>query len=490
MARVKCPRCFHVNPDGQDECEQCHAPLPRIHIEAKPGPAAATSSAITFHQGQLVANRYTVMNIIGRGGMGCIYKVHDRILGEEVALKTLLPQLVQDKLVVERFFNEARIARKLSHPHIVRVHDIGVAGDTIYISMEFIRGNSLRALLEQCGPNQRLPLGRILTVFEELCAALDYAHQYTVHRDIKPENVMIDEHGRVKLMDFGISKLMADTRMTGASVVMGTPFYMAPEQFRNSRDVDARADIYSVGVMLYEILTGVIPTGVPKPASEMRSGMPPGLDAVVMKCVEPDPAKRYATAAELRQALIPLRVAIAGGAPAKGTRRPKSGRTLPVRRVAGILLALAAVVGAGAGSFYAGAMVPASAPPVEVSTPAVTPEAPSGLQQYQAVIERLRAAAEGRTGDGQAAAVAVGNGFWERAGNLDSTGDSAGALEFAEKALQCFAAAVMKPEGMAFIPPGETVVDGQRVAVEGFLIDETEVTAGAFRRFTQQVEGG
>ena len=127
MARVKCPRCFHVNPDGRDTCVQCHTPLPKIHIEAQstPAPREADGVEIQFSQGQVVANRYTVLQIIGRGGMGCIYRVHDNILGEQVALKTLLPQFIRDKTVLERFFNEARIARRLSHPNIVRVHDIG-----------------------------------------------------------------------------------------------------------------------------------------------------------------------------------------------------------------------------------------------------------------------------------------------------------------------------------------------------------------------------
>ncbi|HEX71935.1 MAG TPA: hypothetical protein ENN65_01260, partial [Candidatus Hydrogenedentes bacterium] len=130
MAKVKCPRCFYVNPDGQETCVRCKTALPKIKIEAAQpasSPPPANQDEVQLRRGQVLANRYTVLNLIGRGGMGCIYKVHDNVLGEDVALKTLLPQFVQDKLVLERFFNEARIARRLAHPNIVRVHDIGSA---------------------------------------------------------------------------------------------------------------------------------------------------------------------------------------------------------------------------------------------------------------------------------------------------------------------------------------------------------------------------
>ena len=157
---------------------------------------------------------------------------------ETVALKTLLPHFMRDKVIVERFFNEARIARQLSHPNIVRVHDIGTAGDVIYISMEYVAGQSLRGKLEAMPAGKRLPVKTALRVIDELCAALEYAHHYTVHRDIKPENIMLTEDGAVKLMDFGISKLMASGTVTATSMIMGTPYYMSPEQLRDSSRVE------------------------------------------------------------------------------------------------------------------------------------------------------------------------------------------------------------------------------------------------------------
>ncbi len=324
MAQVRCPKCNHINPSGVIQCQKCNTPLPAVKIspltaetkKAEKSPHEQKTPNFqqgTLHRGEIFGNRYTVIRLIGRGGMGSIYKVFDNTLKEEVALKLLLPQFAKDSMIVDRFLNEARIARKLSHPNIVRVHDIGIAGNILYISMEYIDGKSLRGILESLPPGQRIPLRDILVYFDQLCSALEYAHQFTVHRDIKPENVMITAQNTVKLMDFGISKLMADTRLTGVSVVMGTPFYMSPEQVRNSRDVDARSDIYSCGIMLYEILTGQVPTGIPKPASELVKELPPELDKIVEKCIQPDPKDRFQSATELRKALEPLKNLVLSG---------------------------------------------------------------------------------------------------------------------------------------------------------------------------------
>ncbi len=324
MAQVRCSKCNHINPDGVSQCQKCKAPLPAIKInmitaetkKAEQVPYEQKTPNFqqgTLHRGEIFGSRYTVVKLIGRGGMGSIYKVFDNTLKEEVALKLLLPQFAKDPMIVDRFLNEARIARKLSHPNIVRVHDIGIAGNILFISMEYIEGKSLRGILESMLPGQRLPLKQVLAYFDQLCSALEYAHQFTVHRDIKPENVMVTSQNMVKLMDFGISKLMADTRLTGVSVVMGTPFYMSPEQVRNSRDVDARSDIYSCGIMLYEILTGQVPTGIPKPASELVKELPPELDKIVEKCIQPEPKDRFQSATELRKAIEPLKNLVLSG---------------------------------------------------------------------------------------------------------------------------------------------------------------------------------
>ncbi len=501
MAKLKCPKCSYVNPDGQTACVKCHAPLPRIHIEAQQRPGAQKTPGqphppeIQFRQGQVVAQRYTVLRLIGRGGMGAIYKVHDNILGEEVALKTLLPQFARDKLVVERFFNEARIARRLAHPNIVRVHDIGSTGKVIYISMEFVAGNSLRHAMEQLQHGARMPLLQTLIIMDELCDALEYAHQYTIHRDIKPENVMIDQSGRIKLMDFGISKLMADTRLTGASVVMGTPFYMAPEQLRNSRDVDARADIYSVGIMLYEILTGNVPTGVPKPLSEVLTGVPKQLDSIVRRCIEPEPNERFDSVSQLRTALAEIRESIDQGSKVSRWRPRTSTITsasAPGRKILGVLLAVL-IVGASAFGLYRAEIHRRNAQAATTARAGLHDMASSsGFDALAVLVEEAKDIAEKRSKDGTSAmqsARDAGGRMWDAALEAAET-DPERAASFGRFALQCYLALSMWPEDMAFVPPGKTTVDGKERFVGPFFIDNTEVTAGAFARFCEKVDDG
>lgn len=305
MDTTRCSQCGHTITAGQIACSKCGASVAGGDAQAagrSPSPSEPNlTPSFTLQPNQVLANRYQVIRLIGRGGMGAIYLAHDRVLNEPVALKTLLPQFAREKTIVERFYNEARIARQLSHPNIVRVHDIGMASQIMYLSMEYVEGKSLRALLEQSG--RGLPAAYAMEVLRQLCAGLGYAHRYTVHRDIKPENVMIAKNGAVKLMDFGISKLRGNPGLTVASMVMGTPQYMPPEQFRDSAAVDARADIYSLGVLLYEMLTGALPSGMAKPASQLAPGAPPAIDAIIAKCLEFEPGARYQSAQELAAAL-------------------------------------------------------------------------------------------------------------------------------------------------------------------------------------------
>lgn len=486
MARVKCPHCFHVNPDQQENCQQCGAGLPRIRIEARSAINEAQQpgkSQLQFRRGQVVAGRYTVLNLIGQGGMGCIYKVHDNTLGEDVALKTLLPQFLQDKLVLERFYNEAKIARRLAHPNIVRVHDIGEDGKILYISMEYLQGMSLREILDNLGPGQRLPIAQTLKVFDELCAALEYAHQFTVHRDIKPENVMIGQDGAVRLMDFGISKLMANTRLTNASIVMGTPFYMSPEQIRNSRDVDARADIYSVGVMLYEILTGSVPTGVPKPASQVTKDVPPALDKIVAKCVDPDPRERYQSASELRQAFQPVRQYLKSNiSGSKTSVIQRAAGNYSLRKIAGAMIVAAAVILGMFGLSRAdehrkrllaeAASTPASQPSDGVAAPS--------MEEYSQLVEQLQRQTSGTSKTGLNRALEQGGELWTAA---QAATDPAEALRLAGRAVQCYLAPLMIRDGMVFVPPGPVDIEGVPVEVGGFLIDSHEVTVDQYKRF-------
>lgn len=509
MNDVTCKNCFTINPLGRTMCVKCGAPLKPMAAkpgksEFEEGPPRTSTSILQLKRGQVVAKRYTLKEIIGRGGMGCIFRVRDNTLNEDVALKMLLPEHVQDTIVLERFFNEARIARQLSHRNIVRVHDIGIADDMVYISMEYLEGKSLRETIEALGPGQRLPIKSTLHIFDELCGALEYAHQYTIHRDIKPENVMICSDGTIKLMDFGISKLMSVTRLTQASMVMGTPFYMSPEQLKNSADVDARADIYSMGVMLYEILTGTIPTGLAKPASQMLRDVPPSLDPIVAKCLESKPEDRFASAAELRKELKLLQRDVVTDPDSKQEKK-KLGKLVPLKPVMGsvLLLIILGIAGMMMRSFEMerrriSSNTPASGPVEGITVPSRQSGQASAQSSIQASefsrIRSLIARAKNVAPDAAymenrgdlKKGLAVGEALWQRAQQENGLGRSA-AVDTARAALQCYAAPVLAKERseMSFIPQGKVrvgVASGE-VLVNGFFIDRREVTQADFDRF-------
>lgn len=490
---ARCSSCNHDNPTGLGRCERCQAPLPSASSEDATRVSQAAAGDFQFHRGQVVNSRYTVLDLIGRGGMGCIYKVHDNVLGEDVALKTLLPQFLRDKMVVERFFNEARIARKLAHPNIVRVHDIGSAGKGVFISMEYVQGESLRGIIEKLPPGRRLPIAEVLRIVDELCVALEYAHQYTIHRDIKPENIMIDRQQRIKLMDFGISKLMDNTRMTGASVVMGTPYYMSPEQLRNSRDVDARADIYSVGVVLYEVLTGNMPTGVPRPASQMLKEIPPAMDGIVAKCVDPDPEKRFQNAAELRAALQPVIKMVGAGKDLEKTRiargRKMDRGPLLSRGALGRALALLIVAGMiGAGALLARLWrAPESGPALD--SPAVSGRAGDLLRDMNAARARVEPLTKGSAMMREL--FEAGDQFRTAAMAAARQGLAGPAVAGpAEEALGYYLAMALARDDMVYVPGGAVTVDGVPTQLPGFLMDAAEVTMGQYAKFCAEMENG
>jgi serine/threonine protein kinase len=455
-----------------------------------PGQQQQRPGMHTFRRGQVLAGRYAIVDVVGRGGMGCIYRVHDNTLNEQVALKTLLPQFVSDKLVVERFFNEARIARQLSHPNIVRVHDIGSAENVVYISMEYLKGRSLRAMLDQLPAGQRLPITTTLQLMIQLCGALEYAHQFTVHRDIKPENVMIMEDGSIKLMDFGISKLMTSGNLTATAVIMGTPHYMSPEQLKDSRNVDVRADIYSIGVMLYEILTGNLPTGVPKPASQLMMEVPPALDPIVAKCVEPKPDDRYLSVSELKAELRSVLTLVeeGGSLPMKKPGPSRPGISVPWVRIGGIalivgILALVAVGFKGLEGYRKEVLEKAASAPT--LSPATAPNSSANaFERLLQVAQSAQRASAGVESDESIARLQErGKQLLDVAEREQEAGETDKAMQDARHALQYFLATLpTKPEGVVFVPPAD--------GADGFYIDSQPVTEAQFLQFSASVPGG
>jgi tRNA A-37 threonylcarbamoyl transferase component Bud32 len=241
-----------------------------------------------------------ILECLGRGGMGVVYKARQPKLKRLVALKILAPERGSDPKFSERFEREAQTLARLSHPHIVAVHDFGEADGIYYLLMEYVDGRSLRDILR----SGTITPEQALAIVPSICEALQFAHEHgVVHRDIKPENVLLDQQGRVKIADFGIAKLVGDERrhqaLTEDRQVIGTPHYMAPEQVEKPQLVDHRADIYSLGVVFYEMLTGELPLGKFAPPSR-KVVVDVRLDEVVLHALEKEPEQRYQKAGEVK----------------------------------------------------------------------------------------------------------------------------------------------------------------------------------------------
>jgi HAMP domain-containing protein/predicted Ser/Thr protein kinase len=276
----------------------------------------AAMGAAVLEPGETLASRYDIQSVLGAGGMGMVYKAADRELGEIVAIKTLKPDVVeQDPTALERFKSEIRLARRIAHRNVVRTYDIGETGGVYYITMEFVEGKSLKELIQSRG---RLPVSVVLPIAKQLCRGLEVAHEEgIIHRDIKPANMVVQPDGVLKVMDFGIARLLHRTDgQTQAGVVVGTPEYMAPEQLLGE-DIDARADLYAAGVVLYECLTGRMPHTANTPITlitkvldetptaprELQSDIPPAVSDLVMRVLSKDRDDRPKTASELHDAL-------------------------------------------------------------------------------------------------------------------------------------------------------------------------------------------
>jgi len=273
-----------------------------------------------------------IIGVVGVGGMGVVYKARQTKLDRFVALKLMSAQLAEHSVFVERFNREGRVLAQLNHPHIVNVFDFGSRGDFLYLLMEFVDGVSLREAMQA----ETIAPADCLVLVQDICSALQFAHEQGVlHRDIKPENVLLDQHGRVKLADFGIAKLVSpeapeNISLTNQNAVLGTLHYMAPEQLETPRSVDHRADIYSLGVVFYELLTGELPIGR-FPAPSDASMTDPRLDKVVLRALEKRRDLRYQTVEEVKtdvESLKPPNSGVQQGVPPEPTAHDS---TEPIR---------------------------------------------------------------------------------------------------------------------------------------------------------------
>jgi tRNA A-37 threonylcarbamoyl transferase component Bud32/TM2 domain-containing membrane protein YozV len=314
----KCPQCGGTLPPDAPE-GLCPACLLQHGFATEGGVPPGQPSFVPPPISELAKlfPQLEILECLGRGGMGAVYKARQPRLDRLVALKILAPEKQNDLQFAERFEREARALARLNHPNIVTVFDFGEVSGQFYLLMEFVDGLTLRQLLQ----HGKLAPAEALSIVPKICEALQYAHeQGIVHRDIKPENILLDKQGRVKIADFGIAKIAGlepkGFSLTGARDVMGTPHYMAPEQVEKPQTVDHRADIFSLGVVFYEMLTGELPLGKFAPPSQ-KVHVDVRLDEVVLHALEKEPARRYQHASQVKTAVETI-----AGTPAEFANAP------------------------------------------------------------------------------------------------------------------------------------------------------------------------
>jgi serine/threonine protein kinase/Flp pilus assembly protein TadD len=314
---IKCPKCNFDNPDDALYCGKCATPLPRLEdVSALPTitrdmPQERLARGLTF------AGRYEIIEEIGKGGMGTVYRVEDKKIKGEIALKLIKPEIAADRKTIERFRNELRLARKIAHRNVCRMYDLGEEAEAHYITMEYVPGENLQGMIRMMG---QLSPAQAISIAKQVCEGLAEAHSLgVVHRDLKSGNIMIDKQGNARIMDFGIARSPKTKGIAGAEAMISTPEYMSPEQVEGE-EVDQRSDIYSLGVTLFEMVTGKLPfegetplsvaakqkTEPPPDPKEINTEVPVALSRIILKCMEKDKEERYQTAEELYGDLIEI----------------------------------------------------------------------------------------------------------------------------------------------------------------------------------------
>jgi len=355
---MKCPRCSSENTSDSRFCKNCATSLPVASEPLISQTLTLSSQTQELLIGSLFAGRYQVLGELGKGGMGRVYKVLDTKVQEEMALKLIDPAVAADKRMIERFKNELKFARQISHRNVCRMFDLNETEGTPFITMEYVPGEDLKSFIRRSG---QLSAGKALSITKQVCEGLAEAHRLgVIHRDLKPSNIMIDREGNARIMDFGIARSLEAREVTRAGVMIGTPEYMSPEQVEGE-DIDQRSDIYSLGVILYEMVTGKVPfegatplsialkhkTVEPQNPKKFNSQIPEDLSLLILKCMNKDKAKRYQNSEEVISELNKIESGIPARVKALERRRPFFQHFFQTLRERKIIETLAAFIGGG-----------------------------------------------------------------------------------------------------------------------------------------------
>ncbi len=380
---MECPQCGLGNPPEVSACTKCKTPLP-VRESGVPSPSSgafipedadqtltggvavggssrsaagarrARISEGALRIGSVLADRYEILQQLGEGGMGAVYKVRDRELDRFVAVKVIRPALAQSPEVLNRFKQELIIARQVTHRNVSRIYDLAEADGVKFITMEFVEGRSLARVRREKG---KLAPKEAAGIIVQVCHALEAAHaEGVIHRDLKPQNIMVEAHDRVIVMDFGIARSLETRGITMTGEVLGTPAYMSPEQAQGEK-VDARSDLFSLGIIFYELLTGDLPhkadtkraamykrtTEHVRPPIEIAAEIPKALSEIVLRCLETDKDKRYASATEILRELEPWAGTLPGTSPRRTGKRTLAEK-IAVMALGGIVVGAAGVL--------------------------------------------------------------------------------------------------------------------------------------------------
>ena len=365
---MECPKCNFENPSDSSFCNKCGT---QILLTDKVPPAATETIQIPINEltpGSTFAKRYQIIEELGKGGMGRVYKVLDKEIGEKVALKLLNPEIAAESKTIERFRNELKTARQISHKNVCRMYHLSKEEGAPYIIMEYVRGEDLKSMIRMMG---RLSPGQTASIAKQVCEGLSEAHRLgVIHRDLKPQNIMIDRNGDIKIMDFGIARSLHAKGMTGEGVMIGTPEYMSPEQ-AEGKEADERSDIYALGIVLFEMLTGRVPfegetplcialkhkIEAPPDPRKINTQIPDNLARLILRCLEKEKGRRYQSTQELLGELAKIEKGIPTAEKVLPKRKPLTSKevTVKLKHRWGAIAAVAVIaVVAGAAILYFG----------------------------------------------------------------------------------------------------------------------------------------